>query len=555
MTLAGGACRTTIPVNSCDSSATSQVLADHSFMSVFVAGRLDIGFLLTHKEVGVFACASRMMRQACRSGCAIALKGEVDEDAPISIAAAAALAQGMDIRSAALSAMVRIPGCEIFAEKLLMEGHMGNLLGVHTDEYDDLLTDPIFHEYHQHALSLLPKSERGRKVPKTFAEVMFELHHRQSACSEIIIEGSNVRSANTQPFDFSEQELQNELRRQNRTEVDLLFCVRWHLHQYLEDDLSASLSDYSVSALATRDTQSGCTLRRRLGDDVQEAVEDATSTAASNQPPSALRVSALIHFLLLESLGYFGMGDRGTTLFEAVFSRVEDVKLQFPCLFAIELMKFGLMHGDEYVYLGKDSQAESGDVANVRSSSVRLLTRMAALLAAPPSASGASGAKACGGTSATYVESCKDKDVAGFTTLLAEVGHAVRIVTESCVTSVIFQEVVHSTCTEAPSSEFWKQLSFPQWELQESSLAPLMLFFLEFRGTAGEFRSQLQAAFPGLSSPLDELNRLFGFWAELCNIVNLLQEVNRNELEILELHENVHAASELLAQRRSDFAL
>ncbi|KAF4653850.1 hypothetical protein FOZ61_008641 [Perkinsus olseni] len=150
---------------------------------------------------------------------------------------------------------------------------------------------------------------------------------------------------------FTKADLEAEMRRQGAKTVDLRFCLQWHANEFQRDGpLVANLRN---------------------------------PNGPRAQPKDLNSLSALVHFQLLESLEYFSE-DGGMTVLGDVLKDTPS-RFQEPTLFALELMKFGVLTGDPFEPVDGSEfpvavRYPKIETATEKQKSITLLSRVASLI-------------------------------------------------------------------------------------------------------------------------------------------------------------------------------
>lgn len=188
---------------------------------------------------------------------------------------------------------------------------------VDTQDYQELLTD--IQSYRLRALGLIASALNEKFRTKLIKFSRYSLANNQKSTNEPRLEETGHQPPKVEPglaWSFTTADVQAELKRQDRTEVSIKFCLQWH-----------SSAAYNGKQLIIPGTY-------------------VTSPWDVMKIDSEEILCALVHFMLLECLDYFTK-EGGITAFGLALMDAPD-EFQEHCLFALELIKFGYLFCDPY---------------------------------------------------------------------------------------------------------------------------------------------------------------------------------------------------------------
>lgn len=116
-----------------------------------------------------------------------------------------------------------------------------------------------------------------------------------------------------------------------------------------------------------------------------------------------------------------------------------------------------------------------------------------------------------------------DFDLAAFHSLVRILKRALRQLVEASLASILLKDLSMVKLLPAgfmcatPKKEDHMQTPavLPTFMLPRACMGIVLRFFLEFRGSADEFRKEVQSRFPCCQQPVEDLRSAFAFWNDL----------------------------------------
>ncbi|EER11990.1 conserved hypothetical protein [Perkinsus marinus ATCC 50983] len=341
---------------------------------------------------------------------------------------------------------------------------------------------------------------------------------------------------------FTKAELEAEMRRQGAKTVDLRFCLQWHANEFQHD-----------GPLVTK-------------------LRNSTAAGPRAQPKDLNSLSALVHFQLLESLEYFSE-DGGMTVLGDVLKDTPS-RFQEPTLFALELMKFGVLTGDPFEPVdGSSFPAAVGypkiDTVSDKQKSITLLSRVVSLVPM----------KLKNDLWDTTVEF----DLAAFHSLLRLFKRTLRVLCESCLADDLIENKslikILPNNTFSPNGPLPSDLNangerlpyhrehrvaevgpspvLPVFMLPRTCMGIVMKYFMEWEAPQtrkpmsgaekrATFDENLRKKFACCVDPMKDLGVALEFWAEVKRcIVDISDQLGAEEMK-----QDVVKADILLSEKR-----
>lgn len=375
---------------------------------------------------------------------------------------------------------------------LLAAGHLSYRLPsvLSTGEWNDR-QPPLVDTLEYRSLVVELEDYRGKSLGLLASALPAHFRSKPITCKAYFDKAGRQMAPLAKPWlkwRFSKEELASELRRQNAKSVDLLFCLKWHAH------------DFEVDG----------PLVRNLAVDAKWAPGDADS------------LSAAVILQTLEALDYVSEDGGMTVLGDAL----KDAPLAFaePVLLAIEMMKFGVLNGEPLE--SPDGKPFPAAVEYPKSPSAALfLTRVLSLVPMKLR---------------NDLWSAKvDFDLASFHCLVRALNRSLRLVVEAALGNQLLRDMsksklvaphAQSPLAPAPSeilsggkiAEDAILPTVPAFMLPRACLGVVTKFMLEYDGKT--FEADVKKKFPCAADPVADLKAGFAFWAELERIVAVIAE-------------------------------
>ncbi|CAK0908262.1 unnamed protein product, partial [Prorocentrum cordatum] len=191
---------------------------------------------------------------------------------------------------------------------------------VDTVEFRQLLTE--LSDYRETALGLIARHlNKGFQAKKILVKAFWDHHAiRQSTSGNEANLPPDARLISARSplkglrWNIAKDAVEAEMRRQGTTAVDFKFCLNWHREQFQSD---------------------GPLVKNLLSPGFPSCSNDLVS------------LCALVHFMVLENLELIASEDGSQTVLGNVICDTP-TRLQEPCLVALEMLKFGILHGEPF---------------------------------------------------------------------------------------------------------------------------------------------------------------------------------------------------------------
>jgi len=259
-------------------------------------------------------------------------------------------------------------------------------------------------------------------------------------------------------------------------------------------------------------------------------------------------MAALVHFMLLEHLELIS-DDGGMTVLGNV---LKDSPRHFmePCLVALEMMKFGVLHGEPFepaAFADPFPADVNYPVAPVdsRMKSMLLLSRVFSLVPMRLQNS--------------RWDANVSFDLTAFHSLVRVLNRALRQLTEAVLCSLLLGDVSKAKllppgfmcASPTGSDQFSTVAMFPVFMLPRACMGIVCLYFLNYEGDPQYFRRDLMANFPCCAQPEIDLKDAMVFWEDLMRCMDDVAELLGAE----NFMEDMKAAQVLLQQRQRRLGL
>jgi len=366
---------------------------------------------------------------------------------------------------------------------------------IDSNEYRQLVLD--LGEYRAKALGLLVQwaGHKDIKTRQIASEVYWE---RQPNKDRPLVPAI----PSTVKWSFTQKELLAEKKRQDCNTVDLGFCLRWHATWAAEDDGHVDLS-------------------KKFG----TLVADGPPRKAS-EIESAECAFAMAHLLLLESLELIGEDGDMTVLGDVLKDCPRDV--QEACLFALELMKFGVLTEQPFEEV-EDRKFPSGvnypqEHANDEQRAISLISRVMSLRPMKLANS--------------MWDAHVDFDLAAFHSKVRILKRTLRELTEASLCNILLQDF--SKVNDLPtnllnpsdySDHDGPEALLPTFMLPRTCMGVVWKHVLQLNANAlGQgsmpdlLRHELGRRFPCCVDAMGDLKASCKFWAEVHRCVSTIAE-------------------------------
>ncbi|AFZ81015.1 hypothetical protein BEWA_004230 [Theileria equi strain WA] len=356
-------------------------------------------------------------------------------------------------------------------------------------EYSELLSD--LREYHCRAVGLLVlKLDEHFKTK----QIRFSKHVSLSKNSFSARQPANILIPNTcavKHWNINAANLAKELKRQGADGVSLEFCLRWH----------------------------GNVGSQLLSQDVDADSKDGADFNVMN---------AILHFMLLDNLGFF-TNECGATAFGCALASSE---LGMDGLLALELMKFGLFTGETFESppegpYSPDVQYNYKREENRRFHiTVNLISRLATLSSVQ--------------LDNNLWKGKIDYDIASFNVVIKLLKRSINYLTEGCLAYLLLSDTNRLVKIENGAFDptnpqvplFYDKFAFMGVVLKFIFMGPSAEFLNEdavvnVETVGATSLEQVQETFPNCTNIAQDLDAFIDFWVKLHKLVhdlaNLIQ--------------------------------
>lgn len=259
-------------------------------------------------------------------------------------------------------------------------------------------------------------------------------------------------------------------------------------------------------------------------------------------------------FLLLQNIGLIGTDGSMTVLGDALKNCPE--QYQEPCLFALELMKFGLLTGEPFEPMDRsfpvavDYPSRVGD--NQQSEEGRMLFLLTRVMSLMPMR-----------LRSDMWNSDVDFDLAAFHCQVRLLKRSLRQLTESCLAYLLLEDLSRMQLVpqhamnpvtandkyrgrNAPEPDSVVPPVFPTFTLPRACSGIVMKSVLKEMPSKDELGQFLRRHFPACSFPREDLISALNFWEEVFRCVEVIAE----PLQAEHLLTDMRAADKFLQQKR-----
>lgn len=289
-----------------------------------------------------------------------------------------------------------------------------------------------------------------------------------------------------------------EMQRQKVDKVDFRFCLQWHAYEYENDGpLIQGLKD-----------------------------------PGPIQYDGELRcLTSLVHFIVLERLDLIDAEEGAPTVLGDVLKDTPSV-LTEPCLMALELMKYGTLNGDpfeappaippesekpfpvdvQYPELSKLQPDERDRVC-----CTFLLCRVMSLVPMR--------------LKNVMWDSDVDFDLAAFHALVRILKRSLRQLVEGALANILLKDLSKvkllpkGFMCASPQKDYPNTpAELPPFMLPRACMGIVVKFFLDYKGPAESFKSDMTKRFQCCAQPMEDLKMALSFWEDITRCVDSIAE-------------------------------
>jgi len=293
--------------------------------------------------------------------------------------------------------------------------------------------------------------------------------------------------------------------------VDFKFCLNWHRQQFQSD-----------------------------GPLVQNLMSPGFPSCSND----LVSLCALVHFMVLENLELIASEDGSQTVLGNVICDTPS-HLQEPCLVALEMLKFGILHGEPFE--AADRQKPFTKEVNYPVAPVDPNTKASLLLSRVMSLVPMKLKNEMWNADVIF-------DLAAFHSLVRVLKRSLRQIVEGSLVSVLLCDLRRvkllppGFMCASPAREDHLQMPavLPAFMLPRACMGVIVKHFLDYAGDPRSFERTIEAKFPCCAQPVEDLKCAFTFWNDLERCVNEIAE----PLEAQELLEDMKMATEVLKKQQ-----
>jgi len=292
--------------------------------------------------------------------------------------------------------------------------------------------------------------------------------------------------------------VQAEMQRQKVDKVDFRFCLQWHAHEYENDGpLIQGLKD-----------------------------------PGPIQYDADLRcLTSLVHFIVLERLALIDDEEGAPTVLGDVLKDTPSV-LTEPCLMALELMKYGTLNGDPFEappaippesekpfpvdVQYPDGNKLQGDERD-RVCCTFLLCRVMSLVPMR--------------LKNVMWDSDVDFDLAAFHALVRILKRSLRQLVEGALANILLKDLSKvkllpkGFMCASPQKDYPNTpAELPPFMLPRACMGIVVKFFLDYKGPAESFKSDMTKRFQCCAQPMEDLKLALSFWEDITRCVDSIAE-------------------------------
>lgn len=316
-------------------------------------------------------------------------------------------------------------------------------------------------------------------------------------------------------WNIAKDQVEKELRRQNVQKVDFRFCLRWH----------------------ARECQNDGPLVRGLNEEGMPTCSDDLNSLA-----------ALVHFMVLENLDLIDRESGSVTVLGDVLKECP-IRLQEPCLVALEMMKFGCLSAEPFDAAQQErpfpeqvNYPKPNDI-DARTKAIFLLSRVMSLVPMR--------------LKADMWNADVEFDLTAFHSLVRVLKRTLRQLVEASLTSILLRDLSRvkklpaSFMCSSPKKEDHTQTAavLPAFMLPRACMGIVVKHFLDYREEPQNFGRRLQEKFSCCMQPVEDLKVAFAFWDDFTRCVTSIAKVLGGAAE--ELAEEMRTAGVLLKQQQT----
>jgi hypothetical protein len=280
---------------------------------------------------------------------------------------------------------------------------------------------------------------------------------------------------------IEDEAIEAEMSRQECSEVDMLFCLKWHWHAFGQ-------SVHPGQILCMNSCGILCTNLRTYGKSTCSRSERALKT--------------LVLFTFLECIGFITPADGSSTLFQSILKDVPKT-LQESCLLALIMIQEGFI--DNSWGYGFQTWGSENNLANPKLMFQRIISLTPVTLSSNSKGSGED-------------DSALSRDIKRFHSLAKEIASSLQQLMQAASASVLLADDSRTDLVpRQPDLASW----LPEFAVPTTPISFLADFCLQYRGSKEDF-SNMTAKDPSLQQDLEQMNVAADFWKQTCSCIRAL---------------------------------
>jgi len=385
---------------------------------------------------------------------------------------------------------------------------------VDSQEYRSLLFD--LQDYREKALGMVA-AHCDSAMHRRNVSVQYFFHARPNGTQESETYTPQLPSElGISPWHVTKKNLEAEKQRQGSSVINLRFCLTWH--------------SYAVE---------------HEGDLLKPGPPEISDEQT---------LAAVVQFTLLQQIGMIGP-DRDMTVLGDVLKDCQD-RYQEPCLFALELMKFGLLCGEPFEPVQDKpfpAAVHYPPVEDKTTKMVTLITRVASLYPMR--------------LKSDMWNAEVDFDLAAFHSMVRPLKRALRQLTEACLADLLLQDLRRVKMVPAGAMSAQREgrpekpgrpekappeALLPNFSVSRACTGIVLKYILTIKTVPdADLRSALRREFPCCTDALRDIQHAIYYWKEVLRCVEKIAE----PLEAADLLADMRAADTFLELKLREYGL
>jgi hypothetical protein len=379
---------------------------------------------------------------------------------------------------------------------------------VDSSEYRALLQD--LQEYRERAMGMVVY-HCDKKIHRRPVNVQFfhkspaQANEKPTTYTPLL---PNSPDVNVKPWCVTKELLKEEYQRQgNEGPVNLRFCLTWHANVVEKGGQLTSNS--------------------------KPVIDDAKTLAAVTQ------------FMFLQLIGLIGT-DRDMTVLGDALKDCPD-KYQEPCLFALELMKFGLLTGEPFEPPDQKQFPAALKYPPPPSPTNKMITLLTRVVSLYPMK-----------LKSDMWNAEVDFDLAAFHSMVRDLKRSLKQLIEACLAYLLLEDVKRvklvppdAMAAQRESSKAPPTALFPTFTVTRCCTGIVLKHILSNKIPDSDLKTNLKKNFPCCSDAAKDIAIAVGFWKQVMRCVEHIAE----PLEAQSLLDDMREADRYLDQRMADYPM